>query len=203
MRMWSRIAKDYRLIATLVILLFVQSIYICGLLVDGYHIPEHFRVDLPPDISNGVSLKVNQVSKSSVGAFAFYVWQVINNWQDNGLKDSSTQLTKYRYYLSPQFRYDLKNLYKKLSDKGQLQGRIRVVRPMPNQEPKVTKISSTAWQVILFVRVSEYVNGILVKDKEIEYPIKVEKFNQNAQFNPYGLVLAGFTNNPKILKVIK
>ena len=65
------------------------------------------------------------------------------------------------------------------------------------------QLNANTWQVILKVRLSEYNNGVLIKDKEIEYPFKVIRYNGNAQVNPYGLVLDGFTSTPVLLKTYK
>ncbi len=74
---------------------------------------------------------------------------------------------------------------------------------MPGTMPKVTALDANTWAVTLDLRDSEYVNGILIKDKEIEYPFRVAVFNGDAQVNPFGLVLDGFIDEPKILSTLK
>ena len=64
----------------------------------------------------------------------------------------------------------------------------------------IKKINSDTWEVDLKMHLMEYNNNQLVKDVEILYPIKVTRMNISEQDNPYGLVLAGFVNNPIRLK---
>lgn len=203
MRFWNKIAQDTRLIAILIGINVVQFIVIIGLLICLATIPTRFTFHIPPDISNGATLHANKIPKAYVGQFAFYIWQVINNWQTNGSQDAVSNLNLYGAYLSPSFRYYLADNNKMLKRLGELQGRVRVIRPLPKEMPQVIQTNANTWQVLLKVRDSEYVNGVLVKDKNIEYPFKVIRYNGNAQTNPFGLVLDGFSSQPQILKILK
>jgi integrating conjugative element protein (TIGR03746 family) len=203
MKLWNKIAQDARLIKLLVILNVAQFVVIIGLLVSILTIPTRFTFHIPPDLSNGTTLKANKVPNAYVGQFAFYIWQLINNWQNNAAIDSKNAVTQYQYYLSPSFKYQLKKQDQSLQERGELAGRTRVIRAVSNAMPKVTKISSDKWQVELTVRDSEYVNGIVVKDKNIVYSLIVQQFNGNAQFNPFGLVLDGYSKAPVIKKLVK
>lgn len=203
MKLWNKLAQDTRVIAILVGANILQFFVILGLIFCLATIPTRFTFHIPPDLSNGATLKANKVPNAYVGEFAFYMWQAINNWPTNGAQDSSKNLNYYGAYLTPSFKYYLQQHYKKLHQSGQLQGRVRVIRPIPGDQPKVTRLTQNSWQVLLKVRESAYVNGILVKDKNIEFPFKVVRFNEDAQLNPFGLALDGFTSSPILLKLMK
>lgn len=203
MKLWNKIAQDTRVIAILIGTNIAQLVIIIGLLACLITIPTRFTFHIPPDLSNGATLQANKIPNAYVGQFAFNIWQVINNWSKNGAKDSDRNLALYGAYLTPQFKYQLSQRYKNLKNLGQLQGRVRVIRPIYDEKPKVTKLSSDSWQVILKARDSEYVNGVLIKDKEIEYPFKVIRYNGNEQLNPFGLAIDGFSSQPFIIKTFK
>ena len=203
MRLWNQLAQDRRLIFILSGLCGLFFLIIVGLVVDLYHIPTRFSFHIPPDLSNGATLKAGEIPNAYVGQFAFTVWQVINNWSNNGAVDAPKNLALYEPYLTPPFLYALKTHYQHLLTRGTLQNRVQVMQPISGENPTVTKFEDGSWQVILKLRDSEYVNGILIKDKDIEYPLKVVRFNGNTQLNPFGLALAGFTATPFVLKVLK
>jgi len=203
MKLWNKVAQDTRLIAILIGTNIAQFIIIIGLIVCIAFIPTRFTFHIPPNLSNGATLHANTIPKAYVGQFAFYIWQVINNWQTNGAVEAPHNLQQYGTYLTPRFKYSLAQNNKHLAALGELQDRVRVIRPIPNENPQTTKINANTWQVILKVRDSEYVNGVLIKDKDIEYPFKVVRYNGNAQLNPFGLALAGFTSKPTVLKTLK
>ena len=203
MKLWNKLAQDARVMGILSIANGIQFLIILGLLLVLMRIPTRFTFHIPPDLSNGVTLTANQIPAPYVGEFAFYIWQALNDWQTDGAKDFGENLQKYGPYLSPAFRYTLAQEEKQLSAEGAMQGRVRLLRLMPGTMPKVTALEANTWAVTLDLRESEYVNGILIKDKEIEYPFRVAAFNGDAQANPFGLVLDGFIDEPKILSTLK
>lgn len=203
MKLWNKLAQDVRIFIVSLVANVAQFIIIIGLIFCIATIPTRFTFHIPPDVSNGATLQANKIPKAYVGQFTFYIWQVINNWQKDGAQDAKANLQQYGAYLSPSFKYYLTQNDARLNSLGELQGRVRVIRPISGDNPQVTQINADTWQVALTVRDSEYVNGILVKDKEIEYPFKVIRYNGNAQINPFGLVLDGFTSEPQVLKTMK
>ncbi len=203
MRLWNKLAQDARVIAILMGVNAIQFIVILGLIFCLWTMPTRFTFHIPPDLSNGATLKANQIPNAYVGEFTFYIWQALNNWSHNGAQDADKNLKFYGSYLTPSFQYYLQQRYKTLQTAGELQGRVRIIRPISGDLPIVKKLSQHVWQVLMKVRESEYVNGILVKDKDIEYPFKVVRFNGNAQHNPFGLALDGFLSNPILLKLMK
>ena len=203
MKLWNKISQDLRLIKTLIGINLFQLVIIIGLFIAIFTIPTRFTFHIPPDLSNGATLHANKIPNSYVGQFTFNIWQILNDWSKDGSKDAENNLRLYSAYLTPSFRYQLNRSYKALKSRGELQGRVRVIQPMVSQPPIVKKISSGKWQVILKARETEYVNGVLIKNKEIEFPFEVVKYNENEQLNPFGLAINGFTSQPFVIKTYK
>ena len=203
MKLWNKLAQDFRVMVILSMANGVQFLIILGLMVCLMTIPTRFTFHIPPDLSNGATFKVSQIPNAYVGEFAFYIWQSLNDWQTDGSQDAPKNLHAFGAYLSPSFRYSLSQQFKKLSNDGDIQGRVKVIRLMPGALPVVTKLDDNHWIATLDLRDSEYVNGILIKDKEIQYSFKVTAFNADAQLNQMGLVLDGFIDDPKIVQTIK
>ena len=202
MKLWNKLAQDFRVMVILSIANGVQFVIILGLLLCLLTIPTRFTFHIPPDLSNGATLKANEIPNPYVGEFAFYVWQALNDWQTDGSNDAFKNLQAFSPYLSPSFRYSLTQENNQEKTNGDLQGRVRLLRLMPDVLPQVTKLDANDWLVNLDIRDSEYVNGILIKDKEIQYPFKV-RVGGDAQTNPYGLVLDGFVDDPKVISTMK
>lgn len=203
MKLWNKIAQDTRILMLSLAANGAQLVIILGLIICIIMIPTRFTFHIPPDLSDGTTLKANKIPKAYVGQFTFYIWQVLNNWQHNGAQEVKVNLQQYGAYLSPSFKYHLQQHYQQLASQGQLQSRVRVIRPVPGSNPKVQQSNANTWQVNLLLRDSEYVNGVLVKDKRIRYVFKVSRFKGNAQLNPFDLVLDGFARQPQVVKTIK
>ena len=203
MKLWNKLAQDRRVIIILSTMNILQFMVILGLIFCVFTIPTRFTFYVPPDLTNGAKIHPNTIPDFEVGQFTYDAWQFINNWSQDGSKDAYNNLAFYSYYFTPQFRYELRQQYAKLKELGELQGRVRVIRPIATQKIQVTKLNADTWEVILTLRESEYVNGVLIKDKEIEYPFKVVRFEGNRQLNPFGLAIAGFASNSFVIKTYK
>jgi len=203
MRLWNKFAQDLRVIKILVAANCAQFIAILGLLICLMTIPTRMVVYIPPDLSNGATLHINQASDSQIGDFSMYTWQVLNDWQDNGSVDAPRNLQEFGAFVSPEFYYKLNDQIKSMEENGELQGRVKEIEPVEGVAPQVTKVSEGRWNVILTVREKEYVNGVLIKDKEIQYPLRVKSYTGNFQLNPQSLQFDGFFSDPQILKTVK
>ena len=49
--------------------------------------PKHLTVHIPPDLRSGAVLKIDEVPPSNVYAFAFYIFQQLNRWPNDGTRD--------------------------------------------------------------------------------------------------------------------
>src|SRR4051812_22872041 len=84
---WKKEDRDAQLIKKqycFIIFLFI----ICLLLLIGWmREPADLTIHIPPDISNGATLKVGEIPKPVIYSFAYEVWQEINYWPNDGMID--------------------------------------------------------------------------------------------------------------------
>ena len=164
--------------------------------------PSRLTVYIPPDISNGATLKANEIPNPLIYAFAYEVWQEINYWPQDGTEDYKNNLHAYWSYLTPNFKSDLLQDYDDLQTSGQVQRQryLQGITGAAYDSANVKKLSDGTWEVDLQMRLTEYKNNQPVKDVEILYPLKVTRMNVSQQNNPYGLAIAGFVSEPVRLK---
>lgn len=172
---------------------------VCVILAAGWMTaPSHLRIYIPPDISNGATLRVNEIPNPLIYSFAYELWQEINYWpEENGL-NYTKNLKTYAAYLTPGFQQSLLQEDADLKAAGQIQ-RQRFIQGLSGaafNPENVKKIGTDTWEVDLTVRLMEYKNNEPVKDVEILYPLKVTRRDVSQSDNPYGLALAGFISPP-------
>jgi integrating conjugative element protein (TIGR03746 family) len=146
----------------------------------------------PPDLRSGAILKAGEVPPSQVFLFAQYILQQLNNWDTNGAEDYPKNINRLRYYLTPRYGQQLKDMIKDLPS-SELRDRIRVFKPVLNDvyEEKDVVPMGDSWLVWLDVNISETVLGQPVKDVTWRYPIRVVRHDINREVNPWQLALDG------------
>lgn len=185
----------------MIVLLFVIVI---GLILGWMRAPSKLTVYLPPDLSNGATVKPGEIPKAMIYSFAYQVWQELNAWTQNGKEDYKNNIETYWSYLTPQFKKSLLEDYEILSKTGQID-RIRFIQGVSGRaydETSVKKLSSDTWEVNLKVLIVEYKNQQVVKHVEILYPLKITRTEISERNNPFGLVMAGFTRSPLRLNTV-
>ena len=65
----------------------LQGLIILALWVGWSQAPKQLRVYVPPDLRSGAVLAAEEVPPANVYAFAFYIFQQLNRWPDNGATD--------------------------------------------------------------------------------------------------------------------
>jgi integrating conjugative element protein (TIGR03746 family) len=199
---WRKEDKDAQIITfqkRFIIILFG----FCALCLMGWMTsPSRMTVYIPPDITNGATLKANSIPNPLVYSFAYEVWQEINYWPQEGTDDYQHNLHTYWSYLTPNFKADLTQDYDTLKDTGQVQRQrfLQGVTGAAYDSVNVKKLNNDTWEVDLKMRLTEYKNNQPVKDVEVLYPLKVTRMNVSPSHNPYGLALAGFVSPPVRLK---
>lgn len=175
----------------------------CLLLSIGWmSAPSRLRIYIPPDISNGATVKANEIPNALIYSFTYELWQELNYWPEDGTKNYPKNLHVYAAYVLPAFQTELHQEYNELMGTGQVQ-RQRYVQGISGaafDSSSVKKLNANAWQVNLRVRLMEYKNNELVKDIEVLYSLKVVRHDVSNSNNPYGLALAGFISSPVRLK---
>lgn len=124
----------------------------------------------------------------------------------NGEVDYPARIETLSAYLTPSCKRFLDADAKKRTDNGELAGRTRVVFEIPDHgyngryNPNVVDvIGRDNWVVNLDLAVDEYFAGESVKRALVRYPIRVVRWEVDAERNPFGLALDCFDSVPQRL----
>lgn len=172
------------------ILVFVNVILCIGWM----HAPKKMRIYIPPDLSSGALINPNEIPKASIYAFAFQIFTAVNSWPESGAQDYAKNLNSYRNYLSSSFYYALLRDLKSRQENGEL-NRHRIMSAataMPYSEVDVKKLGNGVWLVNLHLQLIETLDGSVIKNVVMDYPLQVASIHTSIQLNPWGLVLTGY-----------
>ncbi len=147
----------------------------------------------PPDLRSGASMKVGEIPDYQAYIFAQYIVQQLNNWEKNGAKDYPARVQALTFYITPGYKANLLKDIKERLRQGELQNRVRHLRPLPGSaytEDSV-EIRGNSWIVWLNVAIEETISGQPVKELKMRYPIRVVRYDANREKNPWQLALDG------------
>ncbi len=188
-----------------IVLAFVMNAFA---IIGWMHVQSRIQIHVPPHIpASGLTITQGEIPKTTVYSFAFYVWQSINHWSHNGMQDYKQQIKRFSPLLTPAFKVRLVQNYNQLFDQGELQDRIRIMQGIEGSAyspDDVTMVGHDTWIVHLKMRLTEMMNtnAKIVKDIEMNYTLKVVRFNVDPKHNPWGLAVAGFAQSPARIKTI-
>ena len=155
---------------------------------------------IPPDLSQGASIRLgrdSQVPAPNVYAFAFYMWQQVNRWADDGAKDYGAQIFAMQHFLTPACREQLIDDMRIKSREAELIQRTRALMEIPGygySGARVTAHGNGSWTVLLDAQLLETSRGVAVKDTFIRYPLHVVRYDADREKNPWGLALNCYAN---------
>jgi integrating conjugative element protein (TIGR03746 family) len=175
----------------------IQVAIIAGLWIGWSRAPEQLTVHIPPDLRSGAVLSVDEIKPPNVYAFAFYIFQQLNRWPENGADDYGHAIFRVAPYLTPQFRADLISDLELKARHGELAYRVRGVQELPGhgyEERRVDRLANDTWVVWLDLDLQESVKGMTVKHTAIRYPLRVVRYAVDLETNPWGLALDGFVD---------
>jgi integrating conjugative element protein (TIGR03746 family) len=173
----------------------IQLVIIAGLWYGWRQAPERLTLHIPPDLRTGVVLAVDEVPPPNVYIFAFYVFQQLNRWPENGATDAGRAIFRVSPYLTPHYRSELLATLERKGRRGELAYRVRGLQEIPGHgyaERRVQVSSKQVWIVWLDVELLESVKGMTVKRTVIRYPLRVVRFAVDLEANPWGLALDGY-----------
>ena len=173
----------------------IQVVIIAALWFGWSRVPERLTVHIPPDLRSGAVLAVDEVSLPNVYAFAFYIFQQLNRWPEDGATDYGRAIFRVSPYLTPRYRADLIAELEQKGRQGELAYRVRGVQEIPGhgyEERRVDLLNDDAWIVWLDLDLLESVKGMTVKRTAIRYPLRVVRYAVDLETNPWGLALDGF-----------
>ena len=110
------------------IIIGIQLLIILALWLGWSLAPRDLRVHVPPDLRNGASLAIGEIPQANVYAFAYYIFQQLNRWPDNGAEDYGKAIFRVSPYLTPDYRADLLADLEHKGKQGELSYRVRGIQ---------------------------------------------------------------------------
>ena len=173
----------------------LQAVLLAGLWYGWSQAPTRLTVHVPPDLRAGETLAPGEVPSASVYTFAFYVFQQLNRWPEDGAKDYGRAIYRIAPYLTPRYRAELLADLDEKGRRGELAHRVRGVQELPGhgyREYRVDPLGGGSWLVWLDLELVETVQGMTVKRTPIRYPVRVVRYAVDLEANPWGLALDGY-----------
>ena len=173
----------------------VQLVVILALWFGWSQSPRHLTVHVPPDLRSGATQTIGEVPPANVYAFAFYIFQQLNHWSEDGAQDYGKAIFRISPYVTPRYRAELIADMELKGKQGELAYRVRGVQEVPGhgyEERRVDVLATGVWVVWLDINLFESVKGMTVKKTSIRYPLRVVRLSVNPEANPWGLALDGF-----------
>lgn len=177
------------------IIIGAQIVVILALWFGWSQSPRYLTVHVPPDLRSGATQSIDEVPPANVYAFAFYIFQQLNHWSEDGAQDYGKAIFRISPYVTPRYRADLIADMELKGKQGELAYRVRGVQEVPGHgyaEQRVDVLAPGVWVVWLDIDLFESVKGMTVKKTSIRYPLRVVRLSIDPESNPWGLALDGF-----------
>ena len=201
---WKKLDQQGVAIKNLWVFVGVLIVLNLFLLISLAAAPKQLRVYVPPDLSRGAMLKPGNIPKATVYAFAFQIFTALNSWPDSGMKEYGKNINSYRNYLSPAFYQQLEQDKLDRSSNGEL-SRKRImsgVSGMGYQPIDVTILGNGTWLVKMQLQIMETLEGAVIKNVIMTYPLIISRVHTSIQINPWGLEIRGYNQHPYRVKTI-
>ena len=151
----------------------LEALIILALWYGWSQAPKALTVHVPPDLRSGATLTVEEVPPANVYSFAFYIFQQLNRWPEDGGKDYGRAIFRVSPYLTPKYRAELLADLELKGRKGELAYRVRGVQEIPGhgfEERRIDILDDDVWVVWLDLDLFESVKGMTVKKTAIRDP---------------------------------
>jgi|TARA_R110001592_G_scaffold343029_1_gene633198 integrating conjugative element protein (TIGR03746 family) len=168
--------------------------------------PSQITLHYPPDLSAGATQGVGDIPKANLYSFAFYIFQQLNRWPNDGREDYFQRIHNLQNYLTPACFEDRLADFEYRDDNNELAGRSRAVWEIPGRGFKFGRVKATSdksWVVGLDLHVQETLRGERVKDRLIHFPINVVSYSVDPQLNPWGLAIDCYASAPRAIEIDK
>lgn len=149
---------------------------------------------IPPDLREGAVVRPGEISPPVAYDFAYYFWQRLNRWRQDGAKEYPGNIFGLQPYLTTQCRQWLIKDARARASRDELEGRTRAVEEMFGHyyHPDSVKVlAAGVWEVALDLHLIETHSetGRVVKDINVRYPVRVVASNADPVNNLYGMAL--------------
>ena len=147
------------------------------------------RLSLPPQLRYGATLRSGEIHPWEVYAFAGYIHQQLNHWNEDGGAENRTNIHRLSAFLSPEYRAWLLRQHDRYESRFRRRRRgVSYVSGSYGKE-SVRLQSPGVWHVILDVRLRDYLEGQLYKDIDVRYHLEVVAQDTDPETNEWGLAL--------------
>ncbi len=156
------------------------------------HLQDVRRVYVPPNLTQGVVTKFDEVPPPVVYTFAYYIFQQLNRWKTDGEEDYPKQIYRLQGFLTPSCISTLEDDMNTKRRKGELRQRIRMVQEISGKgfnRQRIQQTSDGRWNVWLDLNVKETIGHHEVKNVDLRYHLTVVTFDVDKEVNPWGLAL--------------
>ncbi|MGH8652231.1 MAG: PFL_4703 family integrating conjugative element protein, partial [Gammaproteobacteria bacterium] len=153
-------AQNRRLWRLVVFLVLLLSVAVYGLHRARQALPP---VHIPPELRFGATLAWGEVPLPNVYMFAGYIFQQLHLWMQDGYTDYGSNIYRLQAFLTPKYRAELEADLKWRAKRGELQGRIRQLAPLPGQgfeAQRVDPLGAGRWRVWIDFAIDETVKGM-------------------------------------------
>lgn len=158
-------------------------------------------VHIPPELRFGATIAWGEVPAPTVYMFGAYLFQQLHLWRVDGYKDYGQNIFRLQAFLTPKYRAVLEADLDWRAKRGELQGRIRQLSPLPGQGFEATRVEPLGagrWRVWVDFAIDETVKGMAVKQTLVRYPLEVVRMEVDPEHNPWGLALDGYGSEQPI-----
>lgn len=159
--------------------------------------PDDFTLHIPPDLRSGAVVSPDSPEPTHVYAFAYYIFQQLNRWPEDGSDDFGNAIYALAGYLTPKYLATLTKELEQKGRRGELINRVRGVQQIPGhsyEEARVDVLSDGVWVVWLDLELQESVKGMSIKRTDIRYPLRVVSYAIDPETNPWRLALDGYAS---------
>ena len=188
----NRLLATTEHIRSLRIVIVCLALVIAGLWWRNGVLQETRRLYIPPDLTQGLVTHFDEVPAPLVYTFAYYIFQQLNRWPEDGEKDYPQQIYQLQGFLTPPCRTALQADMNEKQRLGELRQRVRTVQEILGQfytRQRVMIESADVWRTWLDLNVAESIGGHPVKNVLLRYPIRVVRYDVDKEINPWGLAL--------------
>ena len=161
--------------------------------------PSALRIHIPPDLSAGAVLAVDEPLAANVYTFALYIWQQLYRWPTDGAEDYASRVESLGAFLTPACQEDRRTDVGNRLRMRQLAGRKRSVWEIPGRGYSVERVyeeGGGSWVVSLDLQVEETYLGRPVKLRLATYPLRVRRYTGDPEMNPWGLAVDCLAGEP-------
>ena len=185
-------AQNRKLWGLVVVLVVLLAFAVYGLHRARQALPP---VHIPPELRFGATLAWGEVPPPNIYMFASYIFQQLNLWMKDGHKDYGQNIFRLQAFLTPKYRAELEADLEWRAKRGEIQGRIRQLSPLPGQgfeAKRVEPLGAGRWRIWIDFAIDETVKGMAVKQTLVRYPLQVVLMDVDPEHNPWGLALDGY-----------